>query len=87
MPADFPIPLMCYDIPKDEPERPIVINDNKPNMVILPDGRKLHILLENPAIAKKPLTEDQKRDRTVLGLAALFLLLTICMVCFLLDSL
>lgn len=88
MPADFPAFAMGTYKRKRKPY--IHLSENKQETVELEDGRKVHILLENPATlkpAKAPLTDAQKHVRTVLGLVALFLLLTICMVCFLLDSL
>ncbi len=86
MPADFPAFAMGGY--KRKPY--IRLSENKQETIELEDGRKIQITIENPATlqpAKAPLTEDQKRDRTVLGLTVLFLMLITCMVCFLLDSL
>lgn len=86
MPADFPAFAMGGY--KQNPY--IRLSENKQETIELEDGRKIQITIENPATlkpSKAPLTEDQKRNRTVIGLAVLFLVLITCMVCFLLDSL
>lgn len=64
------------------------LKENKPAVVDLGDGRFLHIMVENRAAKKqRVLSEDQKRARYVFGFMAFFLVLIICMVCFLVDSL
>ena len=86
MPADFPAFAMGGYKRKSH----IRLSENKQETIEIEDGRRIQITLENPATlkpVKAPLTEDQERNRTVIGLAVLFLVLITCMVCFLLDSL
>ncbi|MGI6353833.1 MAG: hypothetical protein ACOX6W_01845 [Lentisphaeria bacterium] len=65
------------------------LRENKQADIPLGDGRTLRIRIDNPVTQKpeKILTEEQLHMRRILGLATLFLALTICMICFLLDSL
>ena len=81
MSADFPA-FAVFGPPKREPY--IHLSENKQETIDLDDGRKVHLLIENPATKKPkpaPLTEDQKRDQYFLAIVAFFVLLAICMVC------
>jgi len=84
MSADFPIPLMFDNAFEENEKEKIYLEENKTNVIKLEDGRKVHILIENPATKKPepvPLTEDQIPGRYVLAFAFLFVVLAICMVC------
>lgn len=86
MPADFP----AFAMGGSSAESPVVhFHENTPISLKLNDGRQVHILIENPA-TKKPapvlLTAEQKRTRTFIEICLFFLILTICMICTLLDS-
>lgn len=82
MSDQFPIPLALYNN-QEEAETRVCIVENKTNIISLPDDRKLHILLENPAAkkpAKKPLSEDQQRLRFFLGIMLFFFIMLICLI-------
>ena len=84
MSADFPIPLMFDNAFEENEKEKIYLEENKTNVIKLHDGRKIHLLIENPATKKPepvPLTEDQKQNQYFLAIVAFFVLLAICMVC------
>ncbi len=86
MPADFPAFAMGGR--KRKPH--IQLSENEPNVVSLPDGRKLHVLVENPSVrksARKPLTSEQVRDRYFLAALVMFVFIAVCLVCTLLATL
>jgi len=83
MSVSFPANLI-YVKHHDDQHKNVLLIENKPEIVKLTDGRKVHILIENPATKKPepvPLTEDQIPGRYVLAFAFLFVVLAICMVC------
>ena len=83
MSTSFPANLI-YVKRHDDQHKNVLLIENKPEIVKLTDGRKVHILIENPATKKPepvPLTEDQIPGRYVLAFAVLFVVLAICMVC------
>jgi hypothetical protein len=83
MSVSFPANLI-YVKHHDDQHKNVLLIENKPEIVKLTDGRKIHLLIENPATKKPepvPLTEDQKNDQFVIAIAAFFVLLAICMVC------
>ena len=74
--------ILPYLLEKEKEES--LILENKPSVISLKDGRKIHLLIENPATKKTapvPLTEDQKQNQYFLAIVAFFVLLAICMVC------
>ena len=74
--------ILPYLLEKEKEES--LILENKPSVISLKDGRKVHLLIENPATQKPkpaPLTEDQKQNQYFLAIVAFFVLLAICMVC------
>lgn len=82
--------FLLFSKRQDDQSKTVLLMENKSEVVELTDGRKIHLLVENPASLKPPpapLTEEQKRFRRVLGIAVLFLILAVSMVCFLFDSL
>ena len=83
MSASFPANLI-YVKRHDDQHKDVLLIENKPEIVKLTDGRKIHLLIENPATKKPepvPLTEDQKQNQYFLAIVAFFVLLAICMVC------
>ena len=83
MSTSFPVNLI-YVKRHDDQHKNVLLIENKPEIVKLTDGRKIHLLIENPATKKPepaPLTEDQISGRYVLAFAFLFVVLAICMVC------
>lgn len=81
---------MCYNVPDEEPDDEIAIEENEPNVVSLPDGRKLHVLVENPSArkpARRPLTSEQVRDRYFLAALVVFVFIAVCLICTLLATL
>ena len=79
MPAEFPVPLMCYDIPEEESTTQIAIEENKADVITLSDGRKLHIRLENPATKKAPVSIEELNRRYLLAAVLFFVVLAICL--------
>jgi len=88
MSASFPANLI-YVKRHDDQHKNVLLIENKPEMIELTDGRKIHLLIENPETKKPapvPLTEDPIPERYVLAFAFLFVVLAICMVCTLIAS-
>lgn len=83
MSTSFPANLI-YVKRHDDQHKNVLLIENKPEIVKLTDGRKIYLLIENPATKKPepvPLTEDQKQNQYFLAIVAFFVLLAICMVC------
>lgn len=86
MSASFPANLI-YVKRYDDQKKNILLMENKPEIIKLTDGRKIHLLIENPETKKTvPLTEDPIPKRYVLAFAFLFVVLAICMICTLIAS-
>jgi len=83
-------PVFAFLAPrkKDVPET-ISLKENKQYDIDLGDSRILHVTIENTTktTPQQVLTEEQKRVRTLVGFSVMWLLLAICMLCFLLASL
>ena len=83
-------PVFAFLSPRknDAPET-ISLKENKQYDIDLGDSRILHVTIENTTKTKpqQVLTEEQKRVRTLVGFSVMWLLLAICMLCFLLASL
>jgi hypothetical protein len=85
MSASFPPNLLYFKRYDDREENAFLI-ENESKVVKLPDGRKLHVLLENPATKKAPVSFDELERRNMLWAALSFILLAICLICLFFNS-
>ena len=78
MAASLPPNLLYFKRYDDREENALLI-ENESKAVKLPDGRTLHIRLENPATKKAPVSIEELNRRYLLAAVFFFVVLAICL--------